>query len=1074
MTAPRRHTNSLECEKKGFEKKRSFEAGSKNDEAAIANASEKLFIHDYNNIIIIKIAADKIFKIESATQNVKTLGYTPKKILSKKSFLRLLPIKEAAAFKKLLGKFSKSHEEIFESELTLLDPKGRSIKLNAFIECVRDLKNKPAKWLLHLTKFSDRDALENEFNIPLRILSQLPDSVFLTDTNGIILKWFGGSADIFGYSKAEALGKHASFVFAPEIRKELMLRVFKDLQLKNEFKGEILCAKKDGSFVPIESSIKVIFGKDGSPIAMIGINKDITEKKIKDQALKESEAKFSELSVLINEIIWVMEDKSITFISPSFEKLFGISREKLYSNPTVIFNKIYHEDYERIAKRYSVENFSVNPISEEELRIIVKDDIRWFRIRTYPLNGSGKKFKFIGIAEDITERKKADLELKNSENLLRTVFNAIPELLTVHDRDFNIVLSNWKGIKKNPPRANAALKCYKTYLNREEPCENCPAKQVFSTGLPLSKETINQKTGKIKEVNIFPIFNESGETIMIAESVKDITNKRYAEEALKESEEKYRSVYENSTVGIYRTTPDGKLLMSNPALVKMLGYPSLEALKNTDVARIGYKDKQIRNLFKKILEERGFINDFEMEWLTYNGDSVFFTESARAVKNKNGETLYYEGVVVDITERKKSKNQLVKQTSQLRGVAKIMNSLLRTDNFDNALEEALKILCETFNADRSYIFEKRLDQLTRKPFLRRISEWVLPEVIPYKNLDYNRSFKFDFASSENFSALISGEVVHGPIENYSPFEKKVLGKYGIKSAFFAPIMINNSFWGAFCIDDVRSPREWTDFEEAMIKFAVQGISGAIERETVKRELIIAKEKAEESHRLKSEFLAQMSHEIRTPLNTILSFSHAAKNEIGEKLSPELNRTFADIEQAGDRIIRTMDSILKMAEIQTGVYNIKVERLDVYEDVLKSLFEQFKKLAKKKNINFLLNRKIENTVIAGDEPTINQIFLNIIDNAIKFTVKGKVEINIDRDVSRRLFVSVIDTGIGITNNFKQNLFKPFFQEDQGYSRSYEGNGLGLALVKKYCELNNALINVESSKNVGSIFTITFSE
>jgi signal transduction histidine kinase len=97
---------------------------------------------------------------------------------------------------------------------------------------------------------------------------------------------------------------------------------------------------------------------------------------------------------------------------------------------------------------------------------------------------------------------------------------------------------------------------------------------------------------------------------------------------------------------------------------------------------------------------------------------------------------------------------------------------------------------------------------------------------------------------------------------------------------------------------------------------------------------------------------------------------------------------------------------------------------------------------------------------------------LIDNAIKYTDNGRVEVTIDRNNDGCIIVSVEDTGIGISDEFMKNIFKPFLQEESGYSRRYEGNGLGLALTKKYCELNNATINVESQKGAGSKFIITF--
>ena len=116
--------------------------------------------------------------------------------------------------------------------------------------------------------------------------------------------------------------------------------------------------------------------------------------------------------------------------------------------------------------------------------------------------------------------------------------------------------------------------------------------------------------------------------------------------------------------------------------------------------------------------------------------------------------------------------------------------------------------------------------------------------------------------------------------------------------------------------------------------------------------------------------------------------------------------------------------------------------------------------------------MKGTKILADEYSIMQIFANLIDNAIKYTKKGKVEILLTKNKSGNVMVEVKDTGIGMSKEFLPKIFEPFVQEEQGYSRSYEGNGLGLALTKRYCEINNAVIEVESEKNVGSTFRVIF--
>lgn len=216
----------------------------------------------------------------------------------------------------------------------------------------------------------------------------------------------------------------------------------------------------------------------------------------------------------------------------------------------------------------------------------------------------------------------------------------------------------------------------------------------------------------------------------------------------------------------------------------------------------------------------------------------------------------------------------------------------------------------------------------------------------------------------------------------------------------------------------------------------------------------------------------MSHEIRTPLNVIVSFCNIIKEEIKDKISPDINEYFSSIDLASKRIVRTVDLILNMSAVQSGTYIPTYRLFNLKEDVIDKLIPEFITSAETKGLNFIVDYKTDKLNLYADDYSVTQIFSNLIDNAIKYTNKGTVEIIIERNEDDKLTVKVKDTGIGMSEDFLQKIFQPFTQEEQGYTRRFEGSGLGLALVKKYCELNYAEISVESKKGEGSTFTVMF--
>ena len=250
------------------------------------------------------------------------------------------------------------------------------------------------------------------------------------------------------------------------------------------------------------------------------------------------------------------------------------------------------------------------------------------------------------------------------------------------------------------------------------------------------------------------------------------------------------------------------------------------------------------------------------------------------------------------------------------------------------------------------------------------------------------------------------------------------------------------------------------------------ITDITERKRVEKELIKAKELAEQSDKLKTEFLAQMSHEIRTPISIITGNVNLLKDERSDKINPEDQESFESIDLASRRIIRTIDLILNISELQAGTYKPLLKEIDINSIVLNKLINEFKLAAKNKGLDLIFKCEIKKSKVIADEYSITQIFANLIDNAIKYTKKGKIEIILTKNKDGNIVAEVKDTGIGINKEFLPHLFEPFVQEEHGYTRSYEGNGLGLALVKKYCDINNISIEVESEKNVGSTFRIIF--
>lgn len=227
--------------------------------------------------------------------------------------------------------------------------------------------------------------------------------------------------------------------------------------------------------------------------------------------------------------------------------------------------------------------------------------------------------------------------------------------------------------------------------------------------------------------------------------------------------------------------------------------------------------------------------------------------------------------------------------------------------------------------------------------------------------------------------------------------------------------------------------------------------------------------------LKNEFFAIISHEFRTPftsINNYLELIQLELNDLGINKST-INNYISSVYEGSDRILRTINLIVNLAQAQTDKSITEKIKFNLLAEVINNTTQKFTKMAEEKNLNFHINSPETKIYVTADIMHIFEIYTHLVENAFTFTDTGSVKVDLSVSGSKA-FLSVIDTGIGISEDYHQKIFEPFIQENRGYSRKYEGNGLGLTLVKKYCELNNLDISIESEKEKGSTFTITFND
>jgi len=244
----------------------------------------------------------------------------------------------------------------------------------------------------------------------------------------------------------------------------------------------------------------------------------------------------------------------------------------------------------------------------------------------------------------------------------------------------------------------------------------------------------------------------------------------------------------------------------------------------------------------------------------------------------------------------------------------------------------------------------------------------------------------------------------------------------------------------------------------------------LQLEKVNTDLQEAKERAEAADRLKSAFLATMSHELRTPLNSIIGFTGIIIQGLAGPLTGEQQKQLGMVQHSARHLLALINDVLDISKIEAGELTITREPVDIHES-MKSVVHTILPQAQNKGLEVVCNFSPEKVEILGDQRRIEQVIMNLMSNAIKFTEQGAITLSSAINTNN-ITITVKDTGIGIAPDDINTLFKPFHQIDTGTTRKHEGTGLGLSISKKLIEYHKGTIQIKSEIGKGSEFIVTF--
>ena len=506
--------------------------------------------------------------------------------------------------------------------------------------------------------------------------------------------------------------------------------------------------------------------------------------------------------------------------------------------------------------------------------------------------------------------------------------------------------------------------------------------------------------------------------------------------ALKESEAHYRFLFEQNPMPMLIYELEGLILLAvNDAFVAHYGYSKTEAsaLHLTDLYPESEK-KAITDLIKT-LHGHAYVG----EWHHLKKDGTQITIEPRS------HGFSYEGlaariaVINDITERKRIEAQLAESEQKYRELVEHANSI---------------ILRWTSNGEITFLneFGQQFFGYSAEEILGRHVVGTIVPTTESGGRELELLMEQICAHPEAFEQNVNENMRRNGERVWIAWTNKiVLDAQGRVSEIFS-------------VGTDITERKQT--EEELQKYR-KHLEEMVEERTA--ELVIAKERAESADQLKSAFLATMSHELRTPLNSIIGFTGILIQGLAGPLNNEQTKQLGMVQNSAHHLLALINDVLDISKIEAGQLEVSIKKYDFSQSIEK-IISSIQPLMERKGLELQTNISPEVSELVSDSRRVEQILLNLLNNAIKFTEKGSIQIEC-KIVGKKLITSVIDTGIGIRDEDLEKLFKPFSQIDTGTTRSYEGTGLGLSISKRLVEKLGGNITVQSKRGIGSTFIVT---
>jgi len=764
------------------------------------------------------------------------------------------------------------------------------------------------------------------------------------------------------------------------------------------------------------------------------------------EALETRQANLRRVESLINASPVVMftcetsGHQPLTFVTDGVRALWGYEPEDFLQQPGFWWEHVHPEDLPVVSAHLGrvleagADRYDYRFRTRSGEYRWTHDEVRLVR------DAAGNPLEICGYCFDVTEQKQAEAALRESEARLKVIFNSTSDLQVLFRVEpggafvteaVNSALSQNFHQRMGRTAADYIGRDFAELLSAtgvsEEEIEarRTLYRQAVRDKTPIRFDTPSTGLRDPLEISVYPVLDQPGNCTHLLWNGRNISRRRAAEAARRESEERYTLVTEAIHEGIF----DWNLLTGeyylSPRYKEILGFEDSE-LPNSPESFFGriHPDDQARMLEARERysqdHTRDRFND-DLRLLHRDGTYRWVVSRGRFVRDERGEPIRIVGAVGDMTDRLESAGKLAASENRLRDIIESVLGFIGLFTLDGVLVD-----CNHGTLEAAGI---TLDDLKGRPF--------------WETEGWRHSPEQQHQLREMMARAASGEAVR--------FEIKPLLKGGhqlVVDMTFAPLR---------------------DRQGKVSNIVAHGMD-ITPRKQAEADLLQAKEAAESANRAKSEFLANMSHEIRTPMNGIIGLTEVL---LDTKVDADQREYLTLVQQSAAALLTIVNDILDVSKIEAGKLCLEMREFDL-RDVVLDMLKGLKIPAQAKGLS--LASSIHPDVparVRGDAGRLRQVLINLIGNATKFTEQGGVSLSIEPapEDADLLHFAVRDTGIGIPADKQALIFEAFTQVDGSFTRRFGGTGLGLTIASRLVRMMNGRIWVESQEGAGSAFHFT---